>query len=83
MVESMKTSAHLKASFGTVNEVTKTEVVEVPVEVPVGGTTDYNELINKPKVNTVELKGNKSFEDLGLNRMSNSDLESLFNSVFD
>ena len=30
------------------------------------GTTDYEELENKPKINSVELKGNKSSSDLGL-----------------
>lgn len=32
-----------------------------------GGTTDYLELANKPKINNVELTGNKTLEDLGIN----------------
>lgn len=32
-----------------------------------GGTTNYEALNNKPKVNNVELTGNKSLEDLGIN----------------
>lgn len=31
-----------------------------------GGTTNYNQLSNKPKINGVELKGDKSSEELGL-----------------
>ena len=31
-----------------------------------GGTSNYNELSNKPKINNVELSGNKTSEDLGL-----------------
>lgn len=31
-----------------------------------GGTSDYNDLSNKPKINGVELKGNKSLSDLGI-----------------
>lgn len=31
-----------------------------------GGTTDYTDLDNKPKINSVELKGNKSLTDLGI-----------------
>ena len=31
-----------------------------------GGTTNYNLLSNKPKVNGVELTGNKTLNDLGL-----------------
>lgn len=30
------------------------------------GTTDYNDLTNKPLINNVELKGNKSLNDLGI-----------------
>lgn len=44
----------------------------------IGGTDDYESLINKPKINDVELKGNKSFEDLNLNPMSNLDIEDIF-----
>lgn len=32
-----------------------------------GGTADYNELSNKPQINSVELSGNKSLSDLGIN----------------
>ena len=31
-----------------------------------GGTTNYNDLSNKPKINNVELTGNKTANDLGL-----------------
>lgn len=31
-----------------------------------GGTTNYNLLSNKPKINSVELSGNKSLDDLGI-----------------
>ena len=31
------------------------------------GTNDYTELINKPSINSVELTGNKTLEDLGIN----------------
>lgn len=32
-----------------------------------GGTTNYEALNNKPRINNVELTGNKSLEDLGIN----------------
>jgi hypothetical protein len=32
-----------------------------------GGSTDYEELSNKPKINNVELSGNKTTSDLGIN----------------
>ena len=31
-----------------------------------GGTSDYSDLTNKPKINNVELSGNKSLSDLGI-----------------
>lgn len=37
-----------------------------------GGTTDYEELDNLPKINGIELKGNKSSSELGIN-MPNMD----------
>ena len=33
---------------------------------PSSGTTDYTQLSNKPQINSVELDGNKSLEDLGI-----------------
>ena len=33
---------------------------------PVGGTSDYDDLKNKPSINGVVLQGNRSFSDLGL-----------------
>ena len=38
---------------------------------------DYEELINKPQINSVELIGNKSFEELGISAMSNFDIDEL------
>lgn len=38
------------------------------------GSNDYNELINKPQINDVELKGNKSFKELGLSSMDAVDI---------
>lgn len=31
-----------------------------------GGTSNYNDLANKPQINSVELSGNKSLDDLGI-----------------
>ena len=31
-----------------------------------GGTDDYNELVNKPKINNTELVGDMTAQDLGL-----------------
>lgn len=36
-----------------------------------GGTTDYNQLTNKPQINSVELSDNKSLSDLGIQPAGN------------
>lgn len=41
-----------------------------------GGTSDYTNLTNKPKINNVELNGNKSLNDLGIQPKGNYALES-------
>ena len=41
-----------------------------------GGTSNYTNLTNKPKINNVELKGNKSLNDLGIQPAGNYALES-------
>lgn len=56
----------LNAQFGTVSEITKTI------------DNDYNNLVNKPKINAVTLVGDKSFEELGLERITNREIEELF-----
>jgi len=38
---------------------------------------DYEKLKNKPQIETVELVGNKSFEDLGLQPIENTELMEL------
>jgi len=43
------------------------------------GTSDYERLINHPSINEVELIRDKSFSDLGLNALSNMELEDLLN----
>ena len=39
-----------------------------------GGTTNYNSLSNKPKINNVELSGNKSLSDIGIDKATVSSL---------
>ncbi len=39
-----------------------------------GGTNDYEKLINKPKVNEVDLIGNRSFEELGMTPLTNIEI---------
>ena len=41
----------------------------------VNNVSDYNRLNNKPLINSVTLQGDKSFEELGLEGISNLELE--------
>lgn len=43
-----------------------------------GGTNDYNQLTNKPRIEDVVLIGNKSFENLGLIPITTADLLEIF-----
>lgn len=51
-------------------EIIKPNILEMELlgQAPstIGGTTNYNELSGKPKINGVELIGNKTTEDLGI-----------------
>lgn len=49
-----------------VNTVRLTGDIKVPVAGSGSGTSDYNELSNKPSINGTTLKGNMSFEELGI-----------------
>lgn len=46
----------------------------VTEEVPV---SDYDDIINKPSINGVELKGDLTFEDLGIKEIPNSAIEEI------
>ncbi len=43
---------------------------------------DYNILKNKPQIEGVELKDNKTFEELGLLEVSNTELKEMFDKIF-
>lgn len=45
-------------------------------------TDNYEELYNKPSINEVELKGNKTFEELGDHLLTNIEIKHIFDRVF-
>lgn len=58
-----------KSSSGTNIADIVIDGTTIPLYAPeggAGGTTDYNELTNKPSIKGVTLTGNKSFTDLAL-----------------
>lgn len=56
----------------------------VTFEENTGGTSNYNYLINKPQINSIELVGNKTSSELKLQgemeALSNMDIENLLNN---
>lgn len=42
---------------------------------------NYNNLINKPQINEVELVANKQLEDLNVTRLTNSEIENIIDSI--
>lgn len=60
-----KRDAPMEASFETIIRVS-----DAPA-------SDYNSLVNQPKINKVKLIGNRSLEELGLNSITNTELEEL------
>lgn len=49
---------------------------------PSGCSNDYDAFINKPKINNVTLAGNKTFEELGLRAVTNTEISEIIKSVF-
>lgn len=39
---------------------------------------DYEKLIKKPRINEVELVGNKTLEDIGIEECTNQDIDDMF-----
>ena len=44
-------------------------------------TGNYENMINLPQINSVTLKGNKSFEDLGLREITNLEIDEMFKDI--
>lgn len=42
-----------------------------------GGTTNYNALVNKPKISGVTLQGDKALSDLGITNYDDSEIRTL------
>lgn len=43
---------------------------------------DYNRLDNKPSIETVTLQGDKTFEELGMSKLTNQELRDLLDLSF-
>lgn len=49
---------------------------------PSSGTSNYEYLSHKPSINSVELVGDKSFEDLGDKTLTNIEIKQMFDRIF-
>lgn len=72
---SLNVSENQNVSF-TTNDIPNVSL-NITEQINQGGSTNYNMLSNKPQINSVELEGNKSFDDLGMSPITNMDLLSL------
>lgn len=57
------------------------QTVDVLAEGNITGTSNYNRLKNKPQINGVELIGDKTFEELGAEGLTNIEIETIINSI--
>lgn len=67
----------MNISWITERSVSVLPTSTTPSDYPSGGTTDYNLLSNKPQIEGVTLEGDKAYEDLNLQRITNSEMEEL------
>lgn len=74
-------TATLSSNKISVSPTMSANQIEAPArmvnKIQVNNTSDYNLLSNKPQIESVELLGNKTFNDLGLSNISNMRLEQL------
>lgn len=52
------------------------------LSMPAARADDYEKLKNLPRINNVEVVGNKSFEQYGLEECSNLEIDALFKNIF-
>lgn len=60
-----------------IQENTRRYNLNTTEQIGAGGTKDYEKLKNKPSIESVELIGDKSFEDLGLRPLTNLEIDAL------
>ncbi|MCR4554143.1 MAG: hypothetical protein K5752_04410 [Succinivibrionaceae bacterium] len=56
------------------------EQIETDIELSTSGTNDYNDLINKPSINGIELIGDKTPEELDILPLTNAEIDEFMNS---
>jgi hypothetical protein len=80
MAKDIRVNAQLQPNTIRANAyVTGTTVASATLgqTVPVGGTTDYERLRNLPSIEGVTLIGDKTFPQLNMAKLTNSEIEEL------
>lgn len=54
--------------------------IDTDIELSTSGTNDYNDLVNKPSINGVELVGDKTTQDLDILPLTNAEIDEFMNS---
>jgi len=54
--------------------------IDTDIEISTCGTNDYNDLINKPSIEGVELVGDKTLEELGVEALTPQEIDAIINS---
>lgn len=63
-------------------KVTTKQSISGKVSMPSGGAKDYNLLSNKPSIEDISLIGNRTMSDFGDRHLSNLEIQSIVDSVF-
>lgn len=65
---------------------TKSSLLNGKIDISKSGATFYDDLLEKPMINGIEISGDKKGVDYGLideiNEITNSDIEAMFNETF-
>ena len=88
IVENNSLSGDVSTSIGLNGDLDNVLQLDAVVNPITMGTEDYNRLINKPKINYVELKENKTLDDLNIQvkgdypdqALTNAEIEALIDS---
>lgn len=78
----MALSGKLNGSGGLSASLSGNFSVGGALTLPSAKAANYEKLKNLPKINDVELIGNKDFDELGMSEVTNIEIDNLFKQIF-
>ena len=75
-------SGKLSGIGGLSGSLNGSSAVGGKLSMPDARAGDYEKLKNLPQINNVEVVGNKTFEQYGLEECSNLEIDALFKNIF-